>query len=167
MINNLPLPDLYDTYETATMPFSAEVRALLSEAHRELQAARGLFHVQIGPNRYSLPVNGYDWQAIPGMPSLELRAIPPYEWPEDAPPHTDYFYSRGFAGCQQPRLRLASKITVEVLEGSLIYWKESEPERRVYFAGDTFSVESNEEYGFVAREDFLNRVAFSPRITMP
>jgi hypothetical protein len=56
---------------------------------------------------------------------------------------------------------------MKVEKGSLLYWKQSYPEYTWFGKGHVFEVEANEEYGFVALEDFENYVSFSPRITLP
>ncbi|GAA4362745.1 hypothetical protein GCM10023185_30960 [Hymenobacter saemangeumensis] len=144
----------------------AQLVEALAEIHREVQAVRGLFRMDIAGQAHELPVDSYHWQPIPGVDGVEMAALPVKHWPQPVVPHTDYFVVRGQQGCRSPeRIRVPQAVRIDVLEGRQLYWKESSPAYMTYLPGDTVVLQPGEAHAFVAIDDFINRVAFTPRIT--
>ena len=142
--------------------------AVFSEIHREVQALRGLFRMQIGSRTLELPVEHWGWHPVPGVPGTEICPIPPEHWPTPHPANTDYFASRGTQGSRPDApVRLTQAARMEVQRGVIDYKKESWGGYVEHHAGDVFEVEPGEAYTFLAKTDFLNLVSFCPRVTLP
>ncbi len=140
---------------------------VVAKMHREVQAMRGLFEVEIDGESYQMPVENYDWQPVPGASGVEMRALPLGEWPASPAVGADYFLSRGPAGARQPLLQIKQVVVNEVLKGEICFWKQSAPTYRCLSAGQVFTLEPNEPHGWRAVTAFECRVAFTPRITKP
>lgn len=153
---------------TLTPEARARLVEALSEIHRDIQAARGLFRLDIGGQPYELPVEGCVWHPVPGIDGVEMCPLPVAHWPEGAPPHTDYFAARGPQGARPPeRVRVPQAVRVEVLHGTVLFWTERAPAYVPYQAGDVLELLPGEAHTYLAQTDFFNRVGFSPRITQP
>ena len=113
---------------------------------------------------FALPLSDR-WQAIDGVPGVEMVALAPAEWPADADPAADYHLLRGAGGlCSPGRLRVGAAIRLEVLQGEQLYYQESKPYYRLYGPGDVFTCAAGEAHQWRTLEPFRNRVSFTPAL---
>lgn len=145
-------------------PQFAAMATLLDSMRADVRLLRGLLRVDVAGQTCELPL-AHTWQAIPGVPGVEMATLDPADWPDDARPDADYHLLRGPGKSQSPGvLKVPQSLRLEILAGHQRYWKESLPHFVDYLPGDVFVCAAGEGHQWQTLEPFRNRVSFSPAL---
>lgn len=145
----------------------AAIATLCEDFRTDIRRLCGLFSVDVAGVAHELPMTR-EWQAVPGVPGVEMAALDPSEWPAGADPAADFHLLRGPGGSASPGpLRVPQAIRLEIFEGHQQYWKESCPRYADYRPGDVFTCAPGEAHQWITYEPFFNRVSFNPALSAP